>query len=335
MNPPTPATHLAVTGVKSRSHLVYLASYVRSLLAAGGTVRLSFIEVPAFLAAAPVTVADARAMLPDAETLSIEPGLPGWRFAPGSDAVYASVGAPGLKVLLAMRKAEPRRRIRVVVTDEGIGTYGSFASRRAAIARQGAGLPKAGLRAALVQGSSRLLTSQRWAAYECRGTSWVPNPAVAQEFRRDLGEVAVGSDDTAVILTQPFVDLGLIDEAQYVAYVERLAQEAAAVGLRPLVRPHPAERTGRYANLELMDGVGTADLDPAVVRARVVLGGPSTAIVNLSAVYGARTVWVSEPSLAYLDTEVSRDQAGIFRAFLGEPVQPDDVRVALQQIAAS
>ncbi|PHP29652.1 hypothetical protein CR085_26835, partial [Salmonella enterica subsp. enterica serovar Typhimurium] len=95
--------------------------------------------------------------------------------------------------------------------------------------------------------------------------------------------------------------------------------------LRPLVRPHPAEDRARYAEFDIMLSWGTAELDPDVVRASLALGGPSTALINLSAMVGMPVVWVSEPSVAHLDTDVSPEQAGIFEAFLGERVPLDEV----------
>lgn len=340
------AVHVVVTGVKSRTHLVYVASYVRTLLEGAEAVKVSLVEAPAFLSAPTIGVDDARALLPRDPRLTVEQGMPGWRFDDGARAVYVAVGAPGLKASLALRRADPLRRIECVVTDEGIGTYGSFASRREAITRQGVSTMRAALRAGLVQTSARLLTTRRWAAYERLDGSadashgWRVNPHVAEEFTRDLDGAEPGTSRDAVILTQPFVDLGLIDESAYVDYVTTLARAAANAGLRPVVRPHPAERHGRYDALTVTadgswlagTGTGPAELDRAVVSAAVVLGGPSTAMVNLAAMTGMPVVWASEPSLAYLDHEVSHDQRAIFETFLGRPHDPADVERALTSV---
>ena len=72
------------------------------------------------------------------------------RFAEGARALYVSVGTPGLKALVALRRANGVRPIHVVVTDEGIGTYGSWTTRRDAIRRQGAAPVTATLKACLI-----------------------------------------------------------------------------------------------------------------------------------------------------------------------------------------
>lgn len=326
MSHPT-SWHLVVTGAKSRTHLVYVASYVRWLLARSDVdeVRLSFLESGTFLAAPSVTVDDAREVLPHDPRLDVVEGMAGWRFSPGWRAVYVAVGAPGLKAWTALRRANLRRPLHVVVTDEGIGTYGTAATRRAALIRQGSSEPSAIARSGLLTGASWALTSQRWPSFRQGEVGWKVSSRVADEFRRRVPGAAPRSTRDAVILTQPFVDMGLICEADHRRYVERLAQAATDAGLRPVVRPHPAERRERYAGLEVMAARGTAELDPDVVRAALVMGGPSTALVNLSAMYGAPVVWSSADSLRHLDRDVSSAQAGIFSTFLGRPHPAHDL----------
>ena len=100
--------HVVVTGAKSRSHVLYIASYVRSVLndmPDDGRLRVSFIPSAAFLTAPAVSVEDARELLPDDHRLTLEEGMPGWKFADGARALYVSVGTPGLKALVALRRA--------------------------------------------------------------------------------------------------------------------------------------------------------------------------------------------------------------------------------------
>lgn len=324
--------HLVVTGAKSRTHLVHIAAYVRRLLddSSDATLTLSFVPTGRFLTAPAVTLDDARAVLPHDGRLRLVGGMPGWRFDDGARAVYVSVGAPGLRTLAPLRRANGRRRIRIVVTDEGIGTYGSWATRRDALTRQGIPAANAGAKAALLVVSSRVLTSRRWAAYRRMEDGWSVCPDIADEFRRHTGAVHPGTSSDAIILTQPFVDLALVSEQRYVAYVEQLVESARSVGLEPVVRPHPAENAARYAHLPLMAGRGVAELDPAVVGAAAVIGGPSTALVNLASMHGAHVVWVSEPSLGHLDTDVSQAQREIFATFLGQPAALADVSARLR-----
>lgn len=324
--------HLLVTGAKSRSHLVYVAAYVREVLQRRGLeqVRISFVPAGGFLSAPAVELADLVELLPHDERLSVEEGLPEWRFDPAAMAEYVAVGAPGVSALARLRRAQPRRRCAVVVTDEGIGTYGSAATRRAAMQRQGMSTPEAVARSAALAGVAAAFTTRRWAAYERTGAGWQVNERIAAEFRRDVATVTPGSTRDAIVLTQPFADLGLIDDDRQVSYVDALMHAARAAGLRPLLRPHPAEDVARYAGYEIMPGRGTAELDPDVVGAAVVLGGPSTALVNMAAMHGSSVVWVSIPGLEHLDTRISRRQAEIFRTFLGRPLPIADAEVAIR-----
>lgn len=324
--------HAVVTGAKSRSHVLYIASYLRRVLqdvSDAGRLRVSFVPAAAFLTAPAVGVEDARALLPDDPRLSLEEGMAGWRFAEGARALYVSVGTPGLKALVALRRANGVRPIHVVVTDEGIGTYGSWTTRRDAIRRQGAAPVTATLKACLIAATGKALTSERWPAYRRTSHGWEVTKAVRAEFRAHTEGASRSVRRSAVILTQPFVDLGLIDEKRYVDYVRGLVASCADAGLEPLVRAHPAENVRRYDEFEVMRSRGTAELDPLVVGADAVLGGPSTALINLSAMFGANVVWVSEPSLTFLDTDVSEAQRQIFAAFLGRPVRPVDVAARL------
>lgn len=325
----TRGIHVAITGVKNRSHLVYIASYVRTLVDGVTPIRVSFVAAPAFLTSAAVTVDDARELLPQGGSVTVEDGMPGWRFDDAARCLYVAVGAPGLKAVARLRRANPTRRIEVVVTDEGIGSYASRDSRRAALERHGTPAAKAAARTLVTAAIARACTTLRWPTFRSVGSSWEVLSAVAAEFGRELGDARPGSDASAVILTQPVVDLGWCSPEAYLAYVRRLADAAAAAGLRPLVRPHPAEDRARYAEFDIMLSRGTAELDPDVVRASLALGGPSTALINLSAMVGMPVVWVSEPSVAHLDTDVSPEQAGIFEAFLGERVPLDEVERAV------
>lgn len=325
---PCERVHAVITGAKSRSHLIYIASYLRHVLdglPSTGRVRVSFIPAPAFLATHAVGLDDARELFPDDARLSVHEGMARWRFEADSDAHYISVGAPGLKAMLELRRANGPLRIRVVVTDEGIGTYGGLRARRDAMRRQGAHPVTATLKAALLVGAAKTLTSRRWAAYRRVGGAWHVVPEVAEEFARHVGGTGHGARRTAVILTQPFVDLGLVSEGDYLTYVRAIVQQCADAGFVAVVRPHPSEDVRRYERFEVMAGRGTAELDSLVTGADVVLGGPSTALVNLAAMFDTHVVWVSEPSLTYLDTDVSAAQAEIFATFLGRPVSTGDL----------
>ncbi len=303
--------HALITGVRSRTHLIHLAAYLRRALA-DGPVVVDYVGGGRFLGEASVDENDVRAAFPDDPRLelrfhtAVPTDLP-------DDLTYLSVGAPGLKPWLRSKRAQPRGRVRVVVTDEGLGTYGGLTTRRAAWRRQGVREPWRTVRALAVEGGAKALTTQRWAMYE-KAHGWALNPDIAAEFRR--GITRTGASDEVVMLTQPWVQLGLLSAPAYRAHLDEVAAAVAAQGRTLVVRPHPAEPRDAYAGLEVIDGTSVAERDPRVVGAAAVVGGTSTALLNLKALHDIPAARLIVPGLAHLETELGGDQRALLDAYL-------------------
>lgn len=318
--------HVVITGVRSATHLVHIASYLRfqlTRLPAGTALSVAYVGGGPFLGRTAVTVEDARRLFPQDERLTLTEveGAPRWACPPGRSLTYVAVGAPGLKPWAQLRKANPRKRIHVLVTDEGIGTYGDWRTRRDAWARQGVPEPWRSVRVAAVTGGARALTGERWPLYRHTAGTWHVHEEVAQEFRRHTDGVEAAADaDRVVILTQPWVDLGLLTEDGYRDHLRTLVQTVAAAGGRARVRPHPAEPLGRYADLPVLLGDGPAELDPEVVSAGAVVGGTSTALLNLAAVFGLRAARVTAPGTEHLEVELSAGQRTLLDTYVSAPV---------------
>lgn len=303
-----------VAGLASRTHLVYAASYLRHLMRrTTGPVEVVARPSGGFRGRTPLTDADVRAGLPRDPLLThVAPGEPP---RPGTRAVLLSVGVPGIKPYLRLLAGE-HRRVWVVVSDEGIGTYGNLGTRRAALRREGGAEPWASVVAAARTGADRLLTDQRWRLYDRRGRGgWHVREEVADEFRRAVMRSGTPRR-TAVYLTQPWVELGLISAAEYRRHLDAVAEACASAGLGLQVRPHPVEDPRAYAELDLITGALPAELDARVVDAAVVLGGPSTALLNLAAVHGVPTIWLRLPEVAALEAGMSGAQRSLFGAFV-------------------
>ncbi|AKU16211.1 hypothetical protein [Luteipulveratus mongoliensis] len=326
--------HVVITGVRSLTHLVHVASYLRAELTRRTTpITVAYVGGGTFLGRASVGEDDVRRLLPSDERLqlSFAEGDARWQCPDGVDVVYVAVGAPGLKPWAQLRKANPRRRIRVVVTDEGLGTYGDWRTRRDAWARQGVQEPWRSIRTAAVTGGAHALTSERWPLYRQSHGSWQVVEVVADEFRRHTSAVTPGSVPRRVVFaTQPWVDLGLLNEAAYLSHVEQVATAVDRSGGTLTVRPHPGEPAERYAGFELMSGHGPAELDPEVVRAGAVVGGGSTAVLNLAAVFGLSAVRLTVPGLEHLDNELGSAQRDLLEAFTGPVVPATELHVRLR-----
>ncbi|TWP35082.1 hypothetical protein [Leekyejoonella antrihumi] len=310
-----------VTGVRSVTHLVHIASYVRDLLTRARSVRVSYIGGGRFLGHATVTHDDVLRMLPDDDRLSINflAGTACWDAEPGERLVYVAVGAPGLKAWVLLRRAYPRRHLHVVVTDEGIGTYGNWRTRRAAWRRQGGGEPWTSARALAVAGGGRLLTGERWAMYD-EGASWAIDGRVAAEFTRHVGDVRPDRESRRVVmLTQPWVEIGVLSEAAYLDHIRSVARFVERDGRSLAVRPHPAELIDRYRRFDVLTGRMPAELDPEVVGCSAAVGGTSTALLNVAALYGLPATRVVVPGLEHLDAGLGASQRRLLATYLAEP----------------
>ena len=306
---------VVVTGVRSRTHLVYVASYLRTL---PPDTQVRYLEGANFLSAT-VSRGDVTKALPlDVEFIDSTTGL-----APKGPVTYVAVGAPGLRPLAALRRTDPLRRITTVVVDEGLGTYGDWRTRRAAYLRQGGSPLKSTVRAVAIASGDRTLTTVRWPLYR-KDADWAVFEPVAAEFRAALGPVDASASEPgrAILLTQPWVDLGLIDAPAYARHVAALAAQQRAVGRQFLVRPHPAEAPGRYADYATLPVDVPAELDPAVVTADLLIGASSTALLNLAALHDRPVLRVLPPGAEALERALSADQRSLLSRYLPPAVSP-------------
>lgn len=307
-----------LSGVQSVTHLLYASSYLHHLIEdSGASVTLVDLGVGQFLGRANVTAQDLREVLGDGTGLTVvgAEGAARWHSEPGERCIYMGVGAPGIKPYLRLRSAQPSRRLHVVVIDEGIGSYGSWRTKRDALRRQGGHEPWPTIRASAVSAARGLLTDERWALFLREGASWVVDDRVAATFRAGMALPAHRAP-LGVFLSQPWIDLGLITEASYLAHVRQVAEACRSAGLGFLLRPHPAEPARRYAGFELTTHHGPAELDPDVVGATVVIGATSSALLNVKALYGTPVIRVVAPELTHLDDELSAGQRSLLDAFL-------------------
>lgn len=349
---------VTLSGVRNRTHLVHCASYVRHLLdTRTGEVVVRSLGTGGFLGRTTVSAEDVTGFLPDDPRLTVRTDPDPAAMAPGRgvDWIYLAVGAPGIKPWARMVAHQPLHRPQVVVVDEGLGTYGTWRTRRDAWVRQGGGRIWPTVRAAAVTTAVARLTDERWplylreaadlrkasgprtatdphAAADLRTASgqmhWRLNPPVADEFRRRVPAPGERTE-RAVYLAQPWVALGLMPAEDYLAHLRAVGAAAAAAGLDFVVRPHPADPVELYQGLPVATGHGPAEMDPEVVAARVALGANSTALLNLAALYGTTAVRVRHPLLAHLDRELGPDQRSLLDQFVPLTAGTEDLAALL------
>jgi len=314
------ATRVFLSGVASRAHLLYAAGYVRHVLASGERVQLVDLGVRRFLGRANVTAEDVRALLPQHDELVHSPLVHRWRGLPGDRLVYVAIGAPGVKPLLRLRLANPRRHVHVVVVDEGLGSYGTWGTRRDAWVREGHPWWRATVRALVVHAARRWLTDERWSLYRPAPQGWVVDDLASSALRCEVAPPP-RRPPYAVLLAQPWCELGLTTRDEQQREVAAVAAACDLLGLVLLVRPHPAQSVVELPrNVALADGKAPAELDPVVRGATVVLGGASTGLLNVAALGLAPCQRLDLAPARAAEAALAPAQRSLLSAFLGEGV---------------
>src|SRR5262245_24303582 len=203
---------VTLSGVRSVTHLVYAASYVRHLLDHTHVpVEVGVVSSGSGRVGAAVAPDVVIGTLPTHERLRVTTGVGADHFevVAGRFRVLLSIGAPGVRAWTRMVRAGHGRRPHVVVVDEGIGSYGNARTRRAAYQREGGRSWWPWVRAGVVATGHRVLTDIHWSLYrESRGV-WAVVPEVAEEFRRRLPDLSEDDRTRAVYLTQPWPEIGI------------------------------------------------------------------------------------------------------------------------------
>lgn len=307
--------HIVLSGVRNRTHLVYASSYLRYLLhTRPGTLDLTVLPTGALLAEGALGSGTVRGLLPDDRRLTVRlSDRTDVRAAP-VDTELLCIGAPAVRAWTAFTLAHRGRRPRVVVVDEGLGSYGTWRTRRAAYRREAGREPRSTARALVVGTGARVLPDLRWALYHEGPLGWSVDERVAAEFRHRL-DGPQAPPGRAVYLTQPWSALGVLSPGAYRAHLDEVRRVAEAAGLELMVKPHPWEAAEVYRGLSVLEG-GPAELERPVVGAALVIGANSTALLNVAAVHGTRVARIRLPELAPLDAALSPGQRSLLDAFL-------------------
>ncbi|UXY15549.1 alpha-2,8-polysialyltransferase family protein [Chitiniphilus purpureus] len=318
------ALRVFLSGVASASHLIYVGAYLDARLRAGDAITVVCLGFSRFLGQQHVDLDTVRRGLPAHPALRVVGPEAGWRARRGEALLYLAVGAPGIKPWLRLKRANPLRHLHCVVVDEGLGSYGDRRARLAAIRREGGRGWRAALRAGVVSTAQHALADERWALYRQAGGDWQVDPHIAAWFRARQAGAADGVR-RLYFISQPWVELGQVDAAQYRALLDRLADTARAAGLALLVRPHPAEHRAKYGDLPLDVSDGPIELSGLAATAAAVTGFNSTALVNLAAIHGRPVFRIALPALAGVEAGLAPRQRSLLDAFLPAPLPVGDL----------
>lgn len=333
MSDQSPSARVILSGVRSVTHLVYAASWLRHHVEQfDGVVEVVVLDVGSGFGQARVEEPQVRAYLPDHPRLRLATTVSDehWRVSREVDLVLLSIGLPGTRAWTRLVVAGRGRRPRVVVVDEGIGSFGNLRSRREAYRRQGGSALRTAVRAGVVSAAGRVLTDVHWSLYAQVDGTWVVRDEVAAEFRQRLSGTAP-SGNRAVYLTQPWPDIGVMSEARYLEHLGAVRDQCAAAGIELVLRPHPSEGLARYTGFDLVPGSAPAELTREVAGSRVVIGSNSTALLNLTAVHATPAIRVTAPELMPLETALTPRQRTLLDAFLPPAVRVDDLAGELRR----
>lgn len=308
-------TVVLLAGVGRSIHSLYATSWIEHRLRNDGG-DIVVVDTDADRRSRGGEPTSIRWYLPDDERVGFAAEPPG----AARDVVLLSVGTPALRPWL--RERLRRRRLTSVVIDEGLGSYGGVVSRGRALHREGSGWTSAIVRAVVRTVATRL-TRRHWSLYRRTPTGWGVSDDVANAFRtrtpRDLPERRAA----VVFLSQPWVDLGVLDESVHLDHVRRLDAAVTAAGLEFLVRPHPHEPGERYAEFNLVPNDEPAELQATCVSAVAVLGETTSALLNLAGLHGVDAIRVRGPAFDHVAP--SRRQESLFRSIVGPVVGIDDL----------
>jgi hypothetical protein len=180
----------------------------------------------------------------------------------------------------------------VVVFDEGIGNYGGFLYLFKAYLRQFKGSRwHSLLYLAIYPVNQIILRASFIIDYNWRLVSI--NRDVVQEncqakveyckyfYSLSKGDVERCSNDV-LLITQPIVAFGLIDQESYLQGLRKLVYEVNSKGSRLLIKTHPSEDDSYYENLglEIIASSGPVESLILELKPKLIVGLTSTSLIN-------------------------------------------------------
>lgn len=307
---------VAVSGVRNRTHAVHVLSFVRSLVGDGGSVVLADLDGGPFVGSEGTTAEWAR-FVADCPTVETVRSLPN-----RSLDVYVAVGKVGLKPLSGIVRTLRRTPRRIVVTDEGLGSYGSIRSRFAALRRERPGRSLSVLSSVLGDLAAAGVHAVRWPAYRCSDSGWSVHEPVRAEFARYRSHDWVAGSKRSWVgyFTQPWPEVGVGSTAAHLGRAETLRERCAAFGHDLLIVPHPAEPSDRYADFHVLGSTKPAELEAGLSALRLAVGETSTALLNNAAWFGIPSARVAHGADGFCGAPLDDRQRSLMRHFVGDPV---------------
>lgn len=272
-----------ISGVLNESHLVYVASFIDQIKNEGNfNFEIYYENNSRFLSKAKINSSIIEKWL--GKVTYVKPGK-SIRVGYRKEIFHLFIGSVGIKPVLLMRKNNITCKISNIVIDEGIGSVSDIHTMHKVYMRERKiNSFRAYLYAFLYIYLKRgILAKQIWRLFD----GLKPNQKIMDFIKAKSVPLKYENNSYLLLLTQPWVKLGVLTEHEYKDYITNIICEANALELKLIVKPHPSENFQLYQELGLnvIDTLTPVELCFDCDNCLAVIGFNSTSLILLNAIY--------------------------------------------------
>lgn len=315
---------LYVSGVLNESHLVYVASYIDKLKARqmyNENTCVYFESNARFLSNKKIDSRIVRHWLGDVIFYNKKKRIVNFR---RQTVFHLFIGSVGLKPAFLMRLTNPLSKIKNVIVDEGIGSESDIMAMKSVYSREG---KMSGIRA-LVHALTYIyikrwfLANEIWKLFE-KGK---PNLHIVNFIKANRLKNFEVEDKYILLITQPWVKLGVLTEKEYDDYLYELIKAVSSRDIKLIVKPHPAEDFQYYKdhNIQILDSLHPIELCISLKNCVAVIGFSSTSLILLNSIYGVSSFRLKYDKLDSL-IKLSKAQEKLFESYTSEKLSIRDI----------
>lgn len=306
-----------VSGVINESHLVYVASYIEKIKVQYNLNFKIYYEYNfRFLSDQKIDTSIVEKWL--GQVTYIKHGScvrTGFRCR----IIHLFIGSVGIKPIIQMRLRNLFSKITNVVIDEGIGSVSDINTMKNVYVRErNLSQLQAYLYAFIYLYVKRgFLAKNIWRLFN----GITPNEKLMHFIKKKCEPLKVENSSYVLLLTQPWVKLGVLTEREYHDYVLDLIKHVTDANLKLVVKPHPSEDIFLYESLKLnlIRCKTPIELCFDHVYCKSVIGFNSTSLILLNAIYNVPTYRLRYGKLEDIVT-FSPQQESLFNKYSSNPM---------------
>lgn len=313
-----------ISGVLNESHLVYVASYIDKLKAKkiyDENTAVYFESNARFLSNKKIDSSIVKHWLGDVVFYDKKTFAISLR---RQTIFHLFIGSVGLKPAFLMRLTNPFSKIKNIIIDEGIGSESDVLTMKSVYSREG----KMSDVRALVHALTYLylkrgiLADDIWKLFE-KGK---PNRHIMSFIKANRLKCAEVDVKYILLLTQPWVKLGVLTEKEYDDYLCDLVNTVAASNIVLIVKPHPGEDFQYYKdhNIQILDSLHPIELCISFSNCAAVIGFSSTSLILLNSIYDILSFRLKYDKLDEL-IRLSKTQEELFESHSSKKMDIKDI----------